>query len=415
MKLLEFIRKAPTAFQAVAEMKRMLLDADASELKETEHWEIREGQRYFVIKNDSALIAFSIPEKKDAFRIFAAHADSPAFKVKENPEMIVENSYVKLNVERYGGMLMAPWFDRPLSVAGRLIVKKGGEIESVLVNVGRDLLLIPNVAIHMNREANDGMKYNAQTDMLPLLGGIEAKGRFMEIVAEAAGVDAADILAHDLYLYPRTEGCVWGAEGEFISAPRLDDIECAFGGLNGFLNGEKQEAISVFCMFDNEEVGSGSVQGAGSSFLSDTLLRISEALGDSEEDRVIRLANSFLISADNGHAVHPNHPEKTDPTNRPVVNGGILLKYSSNLAYTTDGVSAARLKVLCERAGVPLQIFFNRSDMMGGSTLGRISLAHVPVHSVDIGLAQLAMHSPYETAGVKDYEYLEKMASAFFS
>lgn len=415
MKLLDFINQAPTSYQAVQKMREMLLQNGAAELSETEHWDLVPGQDYFTVKNDSALLAFHIPEKTDAFHIYAAHADSPSFKVKENPEIVVENAYVRLNVERYGGMLMAPWLDRPLSVAGRVIVKKDGGLVSIPVNVDRDLLIIPNLAIHMNREANDGYHFNAQQDMLPLLGGIEAKGKFMEIVAEAAGVEASEILGHDLYLYPRMEGRVFGAENEFIAAPRLDDIECAYAGLTGFLQGKKQEGISVFCMFDNEEVGSSSIQGAGGKFLADTLERISESLNDTAEARIRRLAASFLISADNGHAVHPNHPEKTDPTNRPVVNGGILLKYSANLRYTTDGMSAAMLKELAARAGVPVQIFFNRSDMMGGSTLGNISLSQVPVHSVDIGLAQLAMHSCCETAGVKDYEYLEALAKTFFA
>ena len=415
MELLEFIKKAPTAYQAVDEMRRMLKGAGAVELSETETWKLEDGGLYFLVRNDSALLAFRYLDSKEGFRIFAAHADSPSFKVKENPEIVVENSYVKLNVERYGGMLMSTWFDRPLSVAGRVIVKKDGELKSLSVNVDRDLLLIPNLAIHMNREANDGYKYNAQQDMLPLLGGIESKGRFMEIVAEAAGVPAEDILGHDLYLYPRVTPVVWGADGEYISAPRLDDIECAYAGLSGFLAGKKAENIPVFCMFDNEEVGSGSIQGAASSFLQDTVLRISEAHGDSEEDRVIRIRKSFLISADNGHAVHPNHPEKTDPTNRPKLNGGVLLKYSANLRYTTDGKSAAMFREICKEADVPVQIFFNRSDMMGGSTLGNISLMHVPVHSVDIGLAQLAMHSSYDTAGVQDYGYMEKMAETFFA
>ena len=275
--------------------------------------------------------------------------------------------------------------------------------------------MIPNLAIHMNREANDGYKYNAQKDLLPLFGGIDAKGTFMKTVAEWAGVSEQEILGHDLFLYPRVKPVVWGADNEYISAPRIDDIECAYAGFQGFLKGEKKSAISVFCMFDNEEVGSSSIQGAGGMFLSDTLLRISEALSDTEEQRIRRLSESFLISADNGHALHPNYPEKCDPTNRPKLNEGILLKYSANLRYTTDGKSAAKLKLLAKKAGVPLQIFFNRSDMMGGSTLGNISLSQVPVHSVDIGLPQLAMHSAYETAGVKDYANLLKLTETFFA
>ncbi len=415
MELLNFLEKAPTAFQAVLTMRGELLQAGAKELFENDSWDLQRNQDYFVVKNDSALLAFRIPEDCGSFHIYAAHSDSPSFKVKENPEIVVENAYVKLNVERYGGMLMSTWFDRPLSVAGRVIVERDGKPESIPVNVDRDLLVIPNLAIHMNREANDGYKYNAQKDLLPLFGGIEAKGTFMKIVAEWAGVSEEEILGHDLYLYQRVKPVILGANREFISAPRIDDIECAYAGLQGFFRGEKKAAVSVFCMFDNEEVGSASIQGAGGKFLSDTLLRISEALSDTDEQRIRRLSESFLISADNGHALHPNYPEKCDPTNRPKLNEGILLKYSANLRYTTDGKSAAKLKLLCKKAGVPLQIFFNRSDMMGGSTLGNISLSQVPVHSVDIGLPQLAMHSAYETAGTKDYESLKKLAETFFA
>ena len=415
-KLLKFIQKSPTAFQAVEEMKKRLEKEGYKELKEEEHWEIIPGGNYYVTRNNSALIAFSIPKKLVwKFHIMASHSDSPALKIKENPEIEVEKAYIKLNVERYGGMLLAPWFDRPLSVAGRLIVRKDGEIQEKLVTVDKDLLIIPNLAIHMNREVNDGYKYNVQKDMLPLYSSYEGKGSFMKQVAAEAGVEEKDILGHDLFLYDRTAGTIWGADEEFVSAPRLDDIQCAFASFEGFLRGEHKKSIAVHCVLDNEEVGSSTKQGAASTFLKDTLKRINMGLGRTEEEYLMALADSFMVSADNAHALHPNHTDKTDPVNRPVINGGIVIKYNANQKYCTDGVSAAIFKDICDKAGVPYQTFVNRSDMAGGSTLGNISNTQVPMKTVDIGLAQLAMHSVYETAGVKDTENLAKAAAELFA
>lgn len=415
-KLLKFIQKSPTAFQAVEEMKKRLEKEGYKELKEEEHWEIIPGGNYYVTRNNSALIAFSIPKKPVwKFHIMASHSDSPALKIKENPEIEVEKAYIKLNVERYGGMLLAPWFDRPLSVAGRLIVRKDGEIQEKLVAVDKDLLIIPNLAIHMNREVNDGYKYNVQKDMLPLYSSYEGKGSFMKQVAAEAGVEEKDILGHDLFLYDRTAGTIWGADEEFVSAPRLDDIQCAFASFEGFLRCEHKKSIAVHCVLDNEEVGSSTKQGAASTFLKDTLKRINMGLGRTEEEYLMALADSFMVSADNAHALHPNHTDKTDPVNRPVINGGIVIKYNANQKYCTDGVSAAIFKDICDKAGVPYQTFVNRSDMAGGSTLGNISNTQVPMKTVDIGLAQLAMHSVYETAGVKDTENLAKAAAELFA
>ena len=415
-KLLKFIQKSPTAFQAVEEMKKHLEKEDYKELKEEEHWEIIPGGNYYVTRNNSALIAFSIPKKPVwKFHIMASHSDSPALKIKENPEIEVEKAYIKLNVERYGGMLLAPWFDRPLSVAGRLIVRKDGEIQEKLVTVDKDLLIIPNLAIHMNREVNDGYKYNVQKDMLPLYSSYEGKGSFMKQVAAEAEVEEKDILGHDLFLYDRTAGTIWGADEEFVSAPRLDDIQCAFASFEGFLRGEHKKSIAVHCVLDNEEVGSSTKQGAASTFLKDTLKRINMGLGRTEEEYLMALADSFMVSADNAHALHPNHTDKTDPVNRPVINGGIVIKYNANQKYCTDGVSAAIFKDICDKAEVPYQTFVNRSDMAGGSTLGNISNTQVPMKTVDIGLAQLAMHSVYETAGVKDTENLAKAAAELFA
>ena len=415
-KLLKFIQKSPTAFQAVEEMKKRLEKEGYKELKEEEHWEIIPGGNYYVTRNNSALIAFSIPKKPVwKFHIMASHSDSPALKIKENPEIEVEKAYIKLNVERYGGMLLAPWFDRPLSVAGRLIVRKDGEIQEKLVTVDKDLLIIPNLAIHMNREVNDGYKYNVQKDMLPLYSSYEGKGSFMKQVAAEAGVEEKDILGHDLFLYDRTAGTIWGADEEFVSAPRLDDIQCAFASFEGFLRGEHKKSIAVHCVLDNEEVGSSTKQGAASTFLKDTLKRINMGLGRTEEEYLMALADSFMVSADNAHALHPNYTDKTDPVNRPVINGGIVIKYNANQKYCTDGVSAAIFKDICDKAGVPYQTFVNRSDMAGGSTLGNISNTQVPMKTVDIGLAQLAMHSVYETAGVKDTENLAKATAELFA
>lgn len=415
--LIRFIEKSPTAFHAVQAMKDELTASDFTELKENEHWALTPGGKYFVTRNASALIAFAIPSSgfKD-IHIIASHSDSPSFKIKESPEIESDKRYIKLNVERYGGMLCAPWFDRPLSVAGRVIVKdpKSGQFMTKLVNIDRDLLLIPNLAIHMNREANEGYKYNAQKDMLPLYGLADAKDTFFKAVADAAGVSEEDILGHDLFLYNRQAASIWGASQEFVSAPRLDDLQCAFASLKGFLAGKHEKHLAVHCIFDNEEVGSGTKQGAASTFLSDVLLRLHEVMGYSHEEYNMHLADSFMISADNAHAVHPNHTDLADPTNRPIINGGIVLKFNANQRYCTDAVSAAIFRDLCKAAEVPVQTFTNRSDMPGGSTLGNISNTQVALNTVDIGLPQLAMHSPYETAGVKDTAYLVKVAEKFF-
>ena len=414
-KLLAFIRKSPTAFHAVDTMRKTLADQGFQELSEKDYWKLTPGGRYMVTRNNSALIAFSIPEDAPRrFHIMASHSDSPTFKIKENPEITVEKAYVKLNVEKYGGMLMSPWFDRPLSVAGRVIVSEGGEIREKLIDIDRDLLMIPSLAIHMNREVNSGYSYNPQKDLLPLYGTAGTEETFSKTLAEAAGVREEEILSHDLFLYSRTRGAVWGAEKEFISAGRLDDLQCAFASMEGLLSGEKKKSIAVHCVMDNEEVGSGTKQGAASTFLKDTLLRINSGLGRTYEEYMMSLADSFMISADNAHALHPNYTDMADPVNRPLLNKGIVIKYNANQKYCTDAVSAARFKELCNRAEVPYQTFVNRSDMAGGSTLGNISNTQVPVNTVDIGLPQLAMHSPYETAGVKDTLSLVKAAELFF-
>ena len=415
-KLLDFIEKSPTAFQAVDEMQKRLTENGFEVLSEKEYWKLVPGGKYLVTRNNSALIAFCIPEKESrVFHIMASHSDSPSFKIKENPEIKVDNSYVKLNVEKYGGMLMAPWFDRPLSVAGRVIIRRNDGLKEKLINIKRDLVMIPNLAIHMNREANNGVSYNPQKDLQPLFAVGNTDRTLLEIIAEQTGVKKEDIISHDLFLYNRMPGTIWGADKEFVSSARLDDLQCAFASMEGLLRAQNHESIAVHCVMDNEEVGSGTKQGAASTFLKDTLLRINMGLGRTYEEYLMTLAGSFMVSADNAHALHPNYTDKTDPTNHPVLNKGIVIKFNANQKYCTDAVSAAIFKELCTKAGVPYQTFVNRSDIAGGSTLGNISNTQVPMNTVDIGLPQLAMHSPYETAGVKDTEYLVRAAEELFA
>lgn len=414
--MLEFIDKSPTCFQAVKNIGDMLSAAGLAELREADEWKLERGKGYFVTRNESSVIAFRIPEQLSGFHIAAAHSDSPSFKVKESPESTVEEHYVRLNTEKYGGMILSTWLDRALSVAGRIAVNGEKGIETRLVNVDKDLLVIPNVAIHMNRDMNNGVTYNPQVDMLPLFADCSGgeKRSLMSCVAEAAGVNEEDIMGHDLFLYTREKGRLLGESGEFVLAPRLDDLQCAFSVTKAFAESVPEQYVNVCAVFDNEEVGSGTKQGADSTFLEDVLWRICEALGLSRSEYLRMLAGSFLISADNAHAVHPNHPEKADPTNRPYLNGGIVIKYHGSQKYTTDAVSAAKLKSLCKRAEVPFQTYANRSDIAGGSTLGNISTAHVSVSSVDIGLPQLAMHSAVETAGMRDTKYAVDMLKVFF-
>ncbi len=415
-KLLKFISKSPTAFQAAEETRRRFLEEGFAELKEEESWNLEKGGKYFVMRNHSAIIGFSIPVNDcRRYHIIASHSDSPSFKIKENPEMSVNGAYVKLNVERYGGMILSTWFDRPLSVAGRMIVRKNGKILEKLVNIDRDLVMIPSLAIHMNRDINGGYHYNVQKDMLPLYSGSGEKGNFMRMMAEEAEVRPEDILGHDLFLYNRMPGTIWGSRNEFVSSPRLDDLQCAFASLNGFLAGENAKNINVFACFDNEEVGSGTKQGAASTLLSDVLWRINKALGKDEEDFYRAVAGSFMLSCDNAHAVHPNYQQKTDVNNCNYMNEGIVIKSHAGQKYTSDAVSIAIFKAICEKAGVPVQFFANRSDAAGGSTLGNIAMAQVSMNTVDIGLPQLAMHSAYETSGVKDTGYLIEASKEFYS
>jgi len=418
--LLHFIEESPSAYHVIDNMRKTLLEKGFVELKENDSWTIQASKGYFVVRNDSSMIAFRMPAKKTkGFHIVASHSDSPTFKVKENAEMTVEERYIRLNTEKYGGMILSTWLDRPLSVAGRIVVKGAkGDAQVKLVNVDKDLLVIPNVAIHMNRDINSKCEYNAQTDMLPLMtlgGSKESEKLLLQQAAVAAKVELESILSHDLFLYVREKGRILGAGKEFILSPKLDDLQCVYTSLQAFVSKKPKSYTNVLAVFDNEEVGSSTAQGADSTFLQDVLLRIGEALGLNHGAYCGLIADSFLISADNAHAVHPNHPEKADPTNRPYVGGGIVIKYHGGQKYTTDAVSAAKLKLLCEKAGLHYQTYTNRSDVAGGSTLGNISTAHVSLSSVDIGLPQLAMHSAVETAGVQDTEDAVRLFEVFYA
>lgn len=415
MQMMEFIEKSPSVYHVIFNIERMLCEQSFIRLEENEPWRLEFGHKYYVIRNDSSIIAFSIGQKGEyGFRIVASHSDSPSFKLKNNPEMVIENNYLTLNTEKYGGMIMSSWMDRPLSVAGRVVADAGESLCTKLVNIDRDILIIPNQAIHMNREMNKGYNFNPQKDMLPLFGQAEDKGSIKRLVAEYAGVSEKNILGEDLFLYNRMKGRIWGAMDEYISSPRLDDLQCAYASVNAFLQNNKTTGINMCCVFDNEEVGSRTAQGADSDFLACTMERIYNALGYEREEYLIAAGSSFMISADNAHGVHPNHPETADPTNRPYLNGGIVIKCNANQRYTTDAYSQARMISICKKAGVPYQLYANRSDIEGGSTLGNISVSHVSLHTVDIGLAQLAMHSAYETGGVKDTEYLIQALKVFW-
>ena len=406
--LMGYLDKAHSVFHAIAGLTRQLDEAGYVCLREQDRWDLVPGGKYYLTRGGSALIAFRLPgEAPKGFLLSASHADRPSFKLKENGELV--GPYTRLAVERYGGMIMAPWLDRPLSLAGRVTVETEDGVQTRLVDLDRDLLLIPNVAIHMNRQVNDGYKWNPAVDLLPLLGTKAAAGKLQGLLEEAAG---GKLLGHDLTLYVRQKATVWGMDGEFISSAALDDLECAWCCTQGFLKAQSSESIPVLCVFDSEEVGSSSLQGAASNLLESVLRRISGAV-DVEYDRL--LAQSFMVSADNAHGLHPNHPELADSANAPILGGGVVLKFNANQRYTTDGLSAALLRKICQKAGVPVQTYCNRADMSGGSTLGNISLGHVSVPSVDIGLPQLAMHSCYETAAVSDAISLEEAMAAYYS
>ena len=402
-----FLDASHSMYHAQNYLVKTLKEAGYTRLMENAAWDLVPGGKYYISRGDTAVIAFRVPVvAPKSFSMSASHSDRPTFKVKENAELA--GTYTRLAVERYGGMIISPWLDRPLSIAGRVTVETEDGIESKHIDIDKDLLLIPNVAIHMNRQVNDGYKWNPAVDTLPLVGGKEAAGKLQELLEQEAG---GKILGHDLFLYPRQKSTVWGVADEFISSTVLDDLECAWGCTQGFLRAENAASVPVLCVFDSEEVGSGSVQGAASMLLPDILRRICEVCGWNLDQM---LAQSFMISADNAHAIHPNHPELADPTNAPVMGQGIVLKHNANLMYCTDGVSASIFRKVCAKAGVNVQTYYNRADIAGGSTLGRISLGKVSVLTADIGLPQLAMHSSYETAAIADVAALEDAMTAYY-
>lgn len=415
--LLSFIEKSPSMFHSICTIRSYLEEAGFTYLAEKDAWTIDKGGKYYTIRNNSSIIAFQVGSSCDDyhFQLTAAHSDSPTYKVKTVPELEGPNEYLRLDVEAYGGMIDSTWFDRPLGIAGRVLVKEGNRLVNRLLSIEKDILMIPNVAIHFNRQINDGYKYNRQIDLCPLFSaGVLKKGAFDEMVASELGVEVDQILAKDLFLVNHQKPVIWGWKDEFVSTPKLDDLQCAFVSLKAFLEAEQERHINVYCCFDNEEVGSNTKQGAMSTFLHDTLIRLNHALGKTEEDYHRAIAKSFLVSCDNAHAVHPNHPEKTDAVNCTFMNQGIVLKESANQKYTTDAFSRALFTAICQRVNVPVQTFANRSDSVGGSTLGNLSNTQVSLHAVDFGLAQLAMHSCYETAGIKDTAYAIESLSEFF-
>ena len=405
--LCAFLNAAHSVYHAQDYLVQTLKNAGYIHLFEHEDWKLQPGGKYYVSRGGTSVIAFRIPEgMPKGFLMSASHSDRPSFKVKENFEL--SGAYTRMAVERYGGQLLFTWLDRPLSVAGRVTVETEDGVQTKLVDIDKDLLMIPNVAIHMNRQVNDGYKWNPAVDMLPLVGSKETAGKLEKLLEEMAG---GKILGHDLYLYVRQQASVWGLDDEYISSQALDDLECAWGCTQGFLNAKDSGSVPVLCVFDSEEVGSGSVQGAASVLLPDVLRRICQNRNWNMDQM---LAQSFMISADNAHAMHPNHPELSDPTNAPIMGKGIVLKHNANLSYCTDGVSAAIFRKVCSKAGVQVQSYYNRADIPGGSTLGRISLGKVSVPTADIGLPQLAMHSSYETAAVADAIALEEAMAVYY-
>ena len=405
--LFDYIAASPTAYHAVSHTAAMLRGQGYRELCESDSWELTAGEHYFVTRNGSSLIAFRMPNSDfSGFMMTATHSDSPCFKIKENAE-ISDSHYVRLSTEKYGGMLCASWMDRPLSIAGRITVRTENGIAVKLVDLAAPTVIIPNVAIHMNRNANDGMSYNPAADMLPLVGTDCQKNALRPRIAESVGISENDILATDLFVYNPEKGVEWN---DLIAAPRLDDLQCAFSALTAFLQADNAQNCPVYCLFDNEEVGSQTKQGAASTFLTDVLERI---VPDSTEYRR-KIANSFLVSADNAHAVHPNHPEYADKNHSVFVNHGVVIKYNANQKYTTDAISASIFRLVCEKAKIPFQFYTNRADMAGGSTLGNIANTQVSLNTVDIGLAQLAMHSAYETAGAEDTRHMVNALKSFY-
>ena len=413
-RMMTYLENSPSPYHAVHCAAGLLEKGGFLRLEEADPWRPEPGRGYYVTRNQSSLIAFRLPQDTlESWRMTAAHTDSPTFYVK-NDLLEGDRRYLRLAVEGYGGMNCASWQDRPLTVAGRAVVRTDTGVEARLVWLDRDLLTIPSLAIHQQRDVNRGHEYNLQRDMQPLYG-LASGPSLTALLAEQLGVGEADILATDLVLCPRQAPVRLGPEGELFQAPRIDDLACAYGTLEGLLNAAPQSHVGqICCLFDSEEVGSGTRQGALGSFLMDVLARVGESLGIDGQAQRRALAGSILLSADNGHAVHPNFPEKADPANRVYPNGGVVVKYSANQKYTTTGLTAGLFQAICRQAGVPVQVFANRADEPGGSTLGNLLGRQVSIPMVDIGMAQMAMHAAVETAGSRDPEYLSRACTAFF-
>lgn len=413
---LRFIEKAKTPFHAVKEMSLRLDEAGFTKLLESQAWCIEANGKYYVTKNDSSIIAFTMPKDSEdlSFNITASHTDSPTFKVKHNHTVETAAKTLGMHLETYGGTILSSWLDRPLSVAGRVVVKEGNKFVTKLVDVNRPLCVIPNVAIHQNRTVNDGYKYNPAVDMVALYG-VKEGIKLNEIVAKECGLDLNNVVSMELYIYNCYRGCLFGGNNEFVSAPQIDNLECAFLSLEAFLQSENNDSCNVFASFDNEEVGSGSKQGALSTFLLDTVTRLSNNFGLDSEELKVALAKSIMISCDNAHATHPNQPGLCDSLNRVYMNEGIVVKTNANLSYTTDAISQGVFTSILDSSEVKWQVFANRSDVRGGSTLGHLSLSQVSVDCIDIGLAQLAMHSSSEVCAVKDMKYMVEGLKAFYN
>lgn len=422
--LIDFIYKSPTPFHAVYTISDMLRDNGFMELNEEDRWEVQKNGKYFITRNNSALVAFVVGSgviAKNGFKIIGAHTDSPTFRIKPNPEIVSEGAYLKLNTEVYGGPILNTWLDRPLALAGRVALKGKTALcpKIKLININRPILIIPNLAIHMNRNINKGIELNKQVDMLPVLGLIndnfEKDNYLVKLLASELNVDQEEIIDFDLVLYEYGKGCIMGANNEFVSSSRLDDLEMVHAGVTALVKSNVSEMTNVLVCFDNEEVGSSTKQGADSQFLSDILERIVISFGGDREDFFRALSRSFIISSDAAHAVHPNKGEKADPTNRPHINEGPVIKINANQKYTSESNSIAVYTQICKSAGIPFQKFVNRSDETGGSTIGPISSTHLALRSVDIGTPLLAMHSVRELCGVKDHLYVEKSFEEFYN
>ena len=412
--LMTFLDESPTCFHAAANVAQALTEAGYTRLWEAETWDLQEGGKYFTLRGDSALMAFRLPKRDfSGFMIAAAHSDSPSFKVRQTAQSDAAGGCRRLNVEPYGGMIQRSWLDRPLSVAGRALVRRNGRLETALVNIDRDLAIIPSVAIHMDRDVNKSGALNAAVDLQPLF--TQGDVTLRALAAAELHVEESDLLDTELFLYPRMKAVRLGAEGEFIASPRLDDLQCVFALLQGFLAAGDSEAVPVLAVFNNEEVGSGTRQGADSTFLTDVLERVSAAAGKTAEQHRAAVGQSFLVSTDNAHAVHPAHPELADKAEAPALNGGVVVKYNANQRYVTDAFSASVFTELCREAGVAVQRYSNRPDLPGGSTLGCIAMAHLSVPAVDVGLAQLAMHSACELAGEADTAALVRAMAVYYS